>query len=125
MSITTEKELGQALKNDQETIEIEGDLTTKVLKIKATGKVAWAVAAGAIGVAVLGIMYPVPEPTTQVATKSAAFFAGGSAVAILGAGAAATAISIAVAAGGIGALNSLRKYKVVSSQGNKLKLSRK
>lgn len=41
MSITTEKELGEALKNRQDTLEIEGDLKTKVLRIKATGRVAW------------------------------------------------------------------------------------
>ena len=36
MKIKTEKELGEALKNDQDRIEIEGDLSRKVIKIKAT-----------------------------------------------------------------------------------------
>ena len=124
MTIKNEKDLGDAIKNEQDTIEIEGDLGKKVLKIKATGKVAWAVAAGAIGVAVLAVMYPVPEPTTQIASKAFAFTAGGSAVAILGAGTAATAISIAVASGGVGALNKLRAYKVVSSDNNRVVLKR-
>lgn len=118
MAISNEKDLGDAIKNEQDTIEIEGDLGKKVLKIKATGKVAWMVAAGAIGVAVLAIMYPIPEPTTQVASKAFAITAGGSAVAILGAGTATTAISIAIVAGGVGALNKLRAYKVVSSTDN-------
>lgn len=124
MTIKNEKDLGDAIKNDQDTIEIEGNLAKKVLKIKATGKVAWAVAAGAIGVAVLAVMYPVPEPTTQVASKAFALTAGGSVVAILGAGTAATAISIAVAAGGVGALNKLRAYKVVSTDNNRVVLKR-
>uniref|UniRef100_UPI003F583790 hypothetical protein n=1 Tax=Vibrio cholerae TaxID=666 RepID=UPI003F583790 len=52
MTISNEADLGEALKREQDTIEIEGDLKNKVLKIKATGKVAWAVAIGAIGIAV-------------------------------------------------------------------------
>jgi hypothetical protein len=124
MAISNEKDLGDAIKNEQDTIEIEGDLGKKVLKIKATGKVAWMVASGAIGVAVLAIIYPVPEPTTQVASKAFAITAGGSAVAILGAGTAATAISIAVAAGGVGALNKLRAYRVASTDNNRVVLKR-
>ena len=119
MSITTEKELGEALKNDQDTIEIEGDLTTKVLKIKATGKVAWAVAIGAIGIAVAITL------GSGGTAAPAAGIVGIGAVSVLGASVATSAVAIAIAAGGIGALNPLRKYKVVSSQGNKLKLSRK
>ena len=56
MAITTSKELGEALKQDQETIEIEGDLTNKTFRIKAAGKVAWAVAFGAIVVAVASVL---------------------------------------------------------------------
>lgn len=119
MAITTEKELGDALKNNQDTIEIEGDLTTKVIRIKATGTVAWAVAIGAIGIAVAIAL------GTGGAAAPVSGFVGIGAVSILGVSAATSAVAIAIAAGGIGALNSLRKYKVVSSQGNKLKLSRK
>lgn len=39
--MTTEKELAEALKKNPDTIEIEGDLARKVIKIKATGAVAW------------------------------------------------------------------------------------
>ncbi|WP_034584074.1 hypothetical protein [Helicobacter pametensis] len=51
--ITTQEELNQAMSNQQDGIEIEGDLAKKVIKIKATGKVAWIVAFGAICVAML------------------------------------------------------------------------
>lgn len=124
MAVKNEKDLGDAVKNGQDTIEIEGDLGKKVLRIKATGKVAWVVAFGAIGVAVAGTMYPVPEPTTQVTSKAFAFTAAGGAISILGVGATTAAISIAVAAGSVGVLNSLRKYKVVSTSNNRVVLKR-
>lgn len=124
MAVKTEKELGNAINNEQDTIEIEGDLVNKVLRIKATGKVVWAVAAGAIGVAVVAILYPVPEPTTQLASKGVAATASGAAVAILGTGTTATAILIAISAGGIGVLNKLRTYKVVSTAKNRIVLKK-
>ena len=49
---TNEKELTEAINNGSSEIEIEGDLANKVIRIKATGKVAWAVAIGAIIVAI-------------------------------------------------------------------------
>jgi hypothetical protein len=52
--VSTEEELGRALKADQDTIEIHGDLVNKVLKIRATGKACWAVAITAVSIAVLG-----------------------------------------------------------------------
>ena len=119
MAITTEKELGNALKNNQDTIEIEGDLTNKVIKIKATGAVAWAVAIGAIGI---GVVITLGSAGTAAPVAG---FVGIGAASILGASATASAVAIAVAAGGIGSLNSLRKYKVVRSQDGKLTLSRK
>ena len=39
-TITSEKEPGQALKSKRDIIEIEGDLSKKVIKIKETGAVA-------------------------------------------------------------------------------------
>ena len=51
----TEKELGEALKREEDTITIEGDLVKKVIKIHGTGKPAWGLAIGAIGVAVVSV----------------------------------------------------------------------
>jgi hypothetical protein len=119
MAIQTEKELGAALKNEQDTIEIVGDLATKVVRIKATGKVAWAVAVGAIGVAVIVTM------GTGGAGAPAGGAIGIAAVSVLGVSAATSAVAIAVAAGSVGALNSLRKYKIISNSAGKLVLSRK
>lgn len=131
--VKTSKELGQAIKAEKETIEIEGDLAAKVIRIKATGKVAWGVAAAALGIGVFAIVH---TPHATVATAPAGGVGGaisftggavstGAAGAILGP-AAITAITVAVAAGGIGALTSLRdKYKIDSKGKNKLILKRK
>lgn len=124
MSIKTEEELAKAIKNDQDTIEIEGDLVNKVLKIKATGKAAWVIALGAIAVAFIGLTYPIPEPATQTATKGFSAITVTGAATILGTGTAVTAVLIAVSAGGIGVLNKLRSYKIVENIDNKLILKK-
>ena len=108
--VTTEKELGKALKEEQDSIEITGELAEKVIKIKATGKVAWAVAIGAIAVAVVAVL---TSPATGgghgiIAVGITAPVAAG----ILGVSVTMAAIAIAVAAGGVGALNKLRSYKL-------------
>ena len=109
MKIRTEKELGEALKNDQDRIEIEGDLSKKVIKIKATGKVAWAIAVGAIAVAVIAVL---ATPATGGASNAAHLVAAPAAAATLGVSVAASAIAIAVGAGGIGVLKKLRSYSL-------------
>lgn len=53
MAITDEKELRDALQAGTDSIEIEGNLKDKVVRIKASGKVAWVIALGAIAVAVI------------------------------------------------------------------------
>jgi len=116
--ITTEKELAEAIKNNEDTLEIEGDLIKKVLKIKATGKVAWVVAIGAISVAVVSIL----ATGGTSAPVSGAMATG--AVAVLGISTTASAISIAVAAGGVGVLNRLREYKIIETKHDRLILKK-
>lgn len=116
--VRTEKELGKAIKEEKDTIEIEGDLRRKVIIIKATGKVAWAVAIGAIGVAVTATFLILPTggasaPATGVLLPAAVAFGGG----IGGISVACAAVSIAVAAGGVGALNTLREYDLTEKDG--------
>ena len=123
--VKTEKELGAALKADESTIEIEGSLQEKVVKIKATGKVAWAVAIGGVAVAVVAVCttgatagtsgpITVPIGAASIAVPAAT----------LGATVAMSAVAIAVAAGGVGALNKLRKYKMEKSRDGRLVLVR-
>ena len=119
MAITNEADLGKALKNDQDTIEIEGDLKKKVLKIKATGTVSWVIAIGVIAIAVTVVL------TTGGAGAPVSGVVGVGAVSVLGLPTAISAVSIAVAAGGVGALNSLRNYEIVTNSETKLVLKRK
>lgn len=122
MTITSEKELGKALKENEVVIEIANDeLGKKVIRIKATGKVAWAFALAALAIAV-------PAAISAFATAGVGAVASGltatGAVAVLGAGATTSAIAIAVAAGGVGALNKLRKYRLEKKDGNRVILHR-
>lgn len=125
-AVKTEKELGEALKRGDDTIEIEGDLANKIIKIRATGKVAWVIAIAAIGVAFYAIVATAGTGGTAApVTGISALIAAPAAVVVLGGAVTYTAIAIAVAAGGIGALTSLRDYKEISRSQNKLVLKKK
>ena len=115
----TEKELGEALKREEDTITIEGDLVKKVIKIHGTGKPAWGLAIGAIGVAVVSVVATVATAGTSTPAT------GGAAATVLGVPTAVSAVSIAVAAGGVGALNKLRDYNLTKINDNKVILKRK
>ncbi len=118
MAIDNEDDLGRAINGNCDSIEIEGDLVKKVLKIKATGKVAWAVAIGGIGIAVAVFV------STGGTGAPASWIIGGGAVAVLGLPTAISAVSIALAAGGVGSLNKLRRYKVVEKSDSRVVLKR-
>lgn len=133
-TVKSAKELGEAIKNKEEYIYIEGDLKNRIIKIKATGKIAWAIAGVAIASAV-GLY--LSAPATAVATAPAggvgsvvsfcgSAAAAGAATTILGINATAVAMSVAIAAGGIGAINLLRDdYKIVRNDNKGMLLERK
>lgn len=122
--VKTEKEFADAINRGEDTIEIEGDLAKKTIRIRATGNVAWAIAFGAIGIAVYSaIATGATGGTSAPATAPVAVLTGGAAIGILGG--AATYSAIAVAAGGVGVLTKLRGYEEVSRAENKLILKRK
>jgi len=118
-TVRTEKELGAALKAEEDEIVVEIELAGKVIRIKATGNIAWTLAIGAIAVAVTATIASggVGAPAGLVALGPAALAIGGPAVV-------ASAVSIAVAAGGVGALNSLRKYKMTKLSDGRVLLKR-
>lgn len=125
-TVKTEKELGEALKRGDDTIEIEGDLAKKTIKIRATGSVAWAIAIGAIGVAVYATIATLGTGGAAAPVAGTAGFAAAPvAVATLGGAVTYSSIVIAVAAGGVGALTSLRSYKEISRSENKLVLRKR
>lgn len=130
---TTSKELAEAIKNKEDSIEIEGNLKDKVLRIKATGKVAWGACVCFLGAAIL---FYLATPAATAATTPAGGVGGAASLvsgvtattaATVALGSAApTAIAIGVAAGGVGALNTLRdRYKVVEKNDKHIVLRRK
>lgn len=123
--MTTEKELGEALKRGEDTIEVEMDLGRKVVRMKAVGKHAWAICVAAIGVAgacgVVAITSAgTAAPSAFVATPAVATVAS-----FLGVPTAISAIGIAIAGGGVGALNKLRGYRVEKVSDEKVILHKK
>ena len=118
-AISTEKELGQALREGKDCIEIEIDLKKKVLRIKAIGKIAWAICiAGIAGaVAIFIATGGTGTPASKVLMVAP--------IAILGSPAVYAAIAIAVAGGGVGVLNKLRKYKVTTLPNGNILLTKK
>lgn len=114
-TVSTNKELAEALKSDEQYIKVIGDLRNKVRKIKIIRNTAWAIAAGAIATSItLALATPAATAVTAPAggiggaipfTGSA--LAGGTAALIIGA-AAKAALALGVAAGGIGVVNKMR-----------------
>lgn len=127
MAITDAKDLGRAIKNGQDEIVIEGNLAKKTIKIKATGKVAWAIAIGGITTAVIAGIATAGTAGTAAPATLPAVAAGFSmaAPAVGGISVASSAVNIAIAAGGVGALNKLRKYEIVEKSDNRVVLRRK
>lgn len=126
MSVTTESDLARAIERGDDTIEIEGDLAKKTLRIKATGRVAWAVAFGAIGVAVYAAIATLGTGGAAAPVAGfAAASAGGAAIGVLGSAATATAISMAVAVKSISVLKKLRQdYSITKTSSGSVILRR-
>ena len=128
-TVDNAQDLGKAINEGHGQIIIEGDLKNKVITIKATGKVAWAIAFGAIGVAVLAILaMPATAPTGAGFVFDGAVVAGtaGTAVSILGLSATTAAISICLGAKNKRVLEMLYKdYKIVEKNSHYIKISKK
>ena len=124
--MTTEKELGEALKRGDSTIVVEFELANKVIRIKATEKGVWALCVTAIGVAV--VFGVVTISTAGTATVPSAFIATPAIATVsgfLGMPTAISAIGIAMAGGGVGALNKLRGYQLEKVADEKVILHKK
>lgn len=121
MAVKSERELADMLNENAEYIELEGNLADHVYRIKATGKVAWAVATGAIIVAVALIL---KGPATMGMSFAPAALGAGPAISILGAGATASGIALVVAARNTRVLGNLRSYKIIERRPGWLLLRR-
>ena len=120
--VHTEKELADAIKRGEDTIEITSNLAKKTIRIRATGNVAWAIAFGAIGLAAYAA---ISTPLTGGASAPVSGIAATGAIGVLGGAATYSAIALALAAGGVGVLTKLREYKEVSRTASTLTLKRK
>ena len=121
------KALGKAIKHKQSTIEVEGDLAKHVIRIKATGAVAWGVCIIAMAIAVTSIVTaPATAPETAGASLAFSLIPTMPVVTTtLGMGTTIAAVTIAVAGGGVGVLNELRDYDMKKISNSKLILIRK
>ena len=124
--MTDAKELARAIKEGQDEIEIEYDLKKHVMRINATGTVAWGVALGAMTVVVISALAEIGSGgvATPVSVMVASPALVGT-VATLGVGATTAAITMAIAAGGVGVLKKLRRYDVEEISETKAILHRK
>lgn len=121
---TTEKELADAVKSGASTIEIEGDLAKKVVKIRATGPVAWGLVAASLagGYMFLKLTATVPVPQAKMAFAAASAGSGAAALTILGVSASTAAFALTRAYGSAEGLKKIRAYKQLSYIDGKLVL---
>lgn len=126
MKARNEEELGKALKNNVDLIEVEYDLKRKVVRIRAINDVAWMVCIAAMAVGVASIIVTAATAgTTAPVNALVATPALAGAVTVMGVPTTISAVGIAVAGGGVASLNKLRNYKVKSISGEKIQLIRK
>ncbi|MGN0047975.1 MAG: hypothetical protein ACI37U_03620 [Bacteroides sp.] len=130
MAVRTEEELAKQVQNGDDYIVIEGDLRNKVIKIKTKGKVAWAIAFGAIAVAIVVILTmpasAVTGPVVPVVEGVLASGVAAGAVAVLGFSTTVSAISMALAVKSKSVLTKLRNnYDIVEESKNRIVLRKK
>lgn len=125
--VKNEKDLADAINQNQDYIEIEGDLANKVIKIKATNKIAWGVLISVTAVAIVAIIYKdkqSPNNITEEMNKISAVtkYIPSNLIESIGAGVVASIVAIAISSGGITALYKLRNYKLEKISDQHIKL---
>jgi hypothetical protein len=132
-TVTSPQELGREIKNGQEEIVIEGNLSAKVVRIMATGSVAWAIAFGAVGVAILsvlaapaGIAAGAFGLVAESVMASIAATSATAAVSIWGLATTVSAVGIGVGARSVSALKRMKEeYKILCKNANSVTLIKK
>lgn len=122
MAITDEKELRQALQDGTDSIEIEGNLKDKVVRIKASGKVAWVIALGAIAVAVIVAL---PHTLANISNANKVLVETPTSAPHLGLGVVWSLVGIAVVATTFAMLNKFRGYKLEKVSDTRIILRKK
>ncbi|EIV8258867.1 TPA: hypothetical protein ACG31N_003900 [Escherichia coli] len=110
-TVSTYKDLANAIACGSNKIEVTGDITKGTVKIVASGAVTWAIAIGAISIAYAAFAM---TPATGGTSSALSMIATPAAVASIGLPATTAAIAIATGAGSISAIKKLRQYKIES-----------
>nr|WP_294520106.1 hypothetical protein [uncultured Rhodopila sp.] len=125
--VSANEELRDAIGRGASTIKIAGRWAGKVIGMKATGPVAWAIVIGTIGVAVVATVLTAASGGASVpgtAPMMGVSAIGG--ITSLGAEASAATIALAVAGGGVGVLTSLYSgYRIAEKGENRVVLVKK
>lgn len=134
-TVTTSRDLGQAIKNGEQEIRVEGDLCKRVIKIRSVKPIFWGIVAGSIAA---GVALLLATPAVTVATAPVGGIGGvisfkgsiavsSAAATILGIKATIVALGVAVGAGGgTAALVKLRdNYSVDKKNSNCIVLKKK
>lgn len=111
------RELGEAVKREEPCIEMEGELAAQVKKLVRLNAILWAFCLATLSVAVVAVMQ---MPVTAGLSGIVSLAAGTSASAVIGVDAAVTAVTVAVAGGGIGTLSMLRGYRLEEKKDGKV-----
>ncbi len=129
-TVSTKKELAEALKANESTIVVTGGMIKHIKKMKAIKNTAWGIAFAALGGAIyLAIATPAATVATTPVGGAISFkgslVAGGAAATILGIKATTFLVGLGVAAGGTGAVSKLRlNYNISESSSSKLVLKK-
>ncbi|RDU52581.1 hypothetical protein CQA49_07575 [Helicobacter sp. MIT 00-7814] len=124
-AVSDEAGLKEAIANNQSSIEIEGNLAQKVVRVKATGAVAWVVAVGAV-VAIIALVVrsyfalPATSGALMAIPGDSSAQADSSVLIALG-----ILALVAISAILIAVFNRLRKYKVEKLSDSRVRLERK
>lgn len=121
MEARNESELGKALRNNDETIELHGDLARRIRKLKALSHVLWCICMSLLAITISAVLL---SPAAPGVSAVAGLVAGTPAAGILGVPTAVTAVLTAVSGGGTAVLSKLRNYRMTVLTENHIILNR-
>lgn len=118
MRVYNEKEFGDAIRREEDYIELDGKLASHVKKLIKLNAVLWAFCLAALSVSIIAV---IQMPVTAGMSGIVSTVSGtAAAAAVLGVDTAVAAVSIAIAGGGITTLYKLRKYCLKCKRNGKI-----
>lgn len=117
MRVYNEKEFGDAIRREEDYIELDGKLASHVKKLIKLNAVLWAFCLAALSVSIIAV---IQMPVTAGMSGIVSTVSGTAAAAVLGMDTAVAAVSIAIVGGGISTLYKLRKYCLKRKRNGKI-----